>query len=85
MSYFLEDGDGEYLGDLATNAGIVDMSEDNIPDSLKEFLEEGVAEEDLAKKIVKDLKSHSKYGYVSDLLNKAKVFPVIITDGMGPG
>lgn len=81
MSYFLEDKNG-YLGDFATNVGVMDMHRDkDIPKSFRKFLDNGIADEALGKQVVEDLVGMSKYSYILPMLKKAK-FPVVLTDGL---
>jgi len=84
MSYFIEDSEAEWLGDIASNYGIIAMHEDErLPKSVKEFLEEAVADESMVKQMLKDLKDLPEYTYISDILSKAENFPIILTDGVG--
>ena len=81
MSFWIEDANGQWLGDL-TNFGATDIYEDpKAPDSLKEFMENGEADEELGEKIIEDLRDNDGYGYIVKMLEGA-IFPVIVTDGV---
>ena len=81
MSFWLEDGNGTWLGDL-TNRGAVDIGDDeNAPESLRQFMRNGSADEDLVQKIIEELQDTNKYSYMLHMFNVAAAYPVIITDG----
>lgn len=83
MSYWLEDATGKYLGDFATNVGIIKLR--GIGPNLDKFLEAGEVSEELAKEVVKDVIGHRVAGYVAEMLQQKEIeFPVIITDGLVP-
>ena len=81
MSYWLEDRDGNYLGDLATNLGINQLRNAGIG-SLRQFLDMGEADDQLVQQIIKDTSLMPSVAYVADLLKNAKP-PVFVTDGCG--
>ena len=81
MGYWLEDSKGNWLGDFATNKGIMDLHEVDTP-ALKEFLEYGVAGPALVEKLIKQLDGHKTLGYIPEMLKSANP-PVFITDGCG--
>lgn len=78
MSYWLEDADKVWLGDFATNLGIVQLR-DGAPESLLRFLDEGEADEELIVDLTADLGDNH---YITEILRGAKP-PVVITDGTG--
>lgn len=79
MSYWLEDAQGEWLGDFATNRGVLDLQW--VP-ALKEFLERGEADEELVAKIVEACQDRADLRYIADMLRDAEA-PVYVTDGVG--
>jgi len=81
VSYWLEDADGKWLGDFATNKGIIEMRE-KAGSALLEFLDEGEADAELVEKVIDEVKGDSELSYVAKLLKKGDP-PVIITDGCG--
>lgn len=81
MSYWLEDASGGYLGDLASNMGLADLREGE-SGALREFLEEGEADDKLVEGVVSQTKNSSKLSYIADMLDGA-VTPVFVTDGCG--
>lgn len=81
MSYWLEDTDGGYLGDLATNVGIIQLRDAGSP-SLVEFLDAGEADEDLLKDVIQEAHDNPRLAYLADLLEGVKA-PVCVTDGCG--
>lgn len=81
MGYWLEDADGEWLGDFATNKGIVEMRKFGVS-ALNEFLDVGEASEELAKQIVVETKKLPELKYVGEMLSGASA-PVFVTDGGG--
>ncbi len=85
MSYFVEDANAEWLGDFAPNAGIMGMyDDDNLPTSVKEFMENGVADEKLGRLIMADLyATGGKYPHILEIFQSAKSYPIILTDGLG--
>jgi len=81
MSYWLEDGSGEWLGDLATNVGIGELREAGSP-SLVEFLDAGEADDGLIEKIVNETRELPDVSYLAEMIDGAEP-PVCITDGCG--
>jgi len=81
MGYWLEDADERWLGDFATNKGIMDMRRDG-PDSLIEFLDMGEADDDLIEKIIADVEKSKILEYIAKMLQGVKA-PVFVTDGCG--
>lgn len=80
MSYWLEDKDGKYLGDLASNLGLAQLRERG--GALQEFIEAGQADENLVERVVQQASKDRKTQYVADLLEDV-VAPVFVTDGNG--
>jgi hypothetical protein len=81
MSYWLEDSRENYLGDLSTNKGIVEMREMGIP-SLNKFLDDGEADKNLIQQISKDIKDNAALLHLVQALEKAEP-PIFVTDGCG--
>ena len=81
MGYWLEDADGEWLGDLATNRGIGQLREAG-SSALRKFLEVGEANEELVREVIKETKELTAVSYVAEMLRKAQT-PVFVTDGCG--
>jgi len=81
MSYWLEDADGKYLGDLATNVGINQLRLLG-HEYLNRMLDTGTADAELVKLIVVESVKDTRTEYISKLLANA-VFPVYVTDGCG--
>jgi len=81
MSYWLEDAGGRWLGDFATNRGIVQMRERAGP-ALLSFLDQGEADAALIERVIMEVEHDEKLGYVADMIRGAKA-PAIITDGCG--
>lgn len=81
MSFFLEDANGEWLCDL-TNFAITDIYDDpDAPESLKKFMGDGEADNELGNQVIQDITDDSEYAYIKEALMEA-IFPVIVTDGM---
>ena len=78
MTYWLEDKNGEWVGDFATNKGIIELR-DGAPDSLVKMLDDGTADEKLVDEIVQ---ASGTPEYVVELLTDAEA-PLFITDGCG--
>jgi hypothetical protein len=81
MGYWLEDADGEWLGDFATNKGIVELRE-GAGSALLEFLDDGEADSELLEKVIEGVAEKKSTRYVAEMLRGAKT-PVFITDGCG--
>jgi len=81
MGYWLEDGDEKWLGDLATNKGVVQLREVGSP-ALNEFLEAGEADEELVGRVIAETRKLSTVSYIAEMLGEAKT-PVFVTDGCG--
>ena len=82
MSFWIEDTNGVWLGDL-TNFTVGAIADDpDAPESLKQFMETGTADGELGLQIVKDLEGNEVYTYLADMLDGAE-FPLMITDGVG--
>jgi len=81
MGYWLEDADGKWLGDLATNKGIEQLREAGSP-ALKEFLDAGEADEELVERVIAEAKKLPVAVYVAEMLEQAEP-PVFVTDGCG--
>jgi len=81
MSYWLEDGNEEWLGNLATNRGIVELRED-APASLVKFLDQGFADAELVDKLIANLSGSERFSYIAEMLEGAEA-PVVMTDGCG--
>jgi hypothetical protein len=81
MSYWLEDADGKYLGDLATNVGINQLRDAGSP-ALKTFLDQGFADEDLIEEMVNESLNNPKLSYIAAMFDEVKA-PVYVTDGCG--
>lgn len=81
MSYWLEDAEG-YAGDFASTGGIGEMlalPEKDFP-ALHEFLEDGIAGEDLMERVAKETEGVAAFNYLARLMRAAHA-PVMITDG----
>jgi hypothetical protein len=81
MSYWLEDADGKYLGDLASNVGIGQLRKAS-RGPLASFLASGEANGSLVKAIQEEALAVPSLAYVARLLEGAKP-PVYVTDGCG--
>ena len=81
MSYWLEDADGAYLGDLASNMGMKELREAG-SESLTAFLEAGEADERLVAKVIEEIEGRPGLSHVAEML-KGAVPPVFVTDGCG--
>jgi len=79
VSYWLEDADEKYLGDFATNFGIIELGESG-PEPLREFLQAGRADAELMQRVIEATKDDPDLRYIAKMLRKAKP-PVIVTDG----
>lgn len=77
MSYWLEDENG-WLGDLATNKGIVELREGAVG-PLAGFLDRGYADTEQVAELIGD---DAVPVYVKEMLDGAES-PVTITDGCG--
>ncbi|GEM_PF-5026277 len=63
---------------------VAEMHDDpNLPPSLTEFLEGGIADEELGKRIIEECKGHEKYGFFSEAFAAANGYPVKLWDGVG--
>jgi hypothetical protein len=80
MSYFLVDTE-DYLGDLASGGGLETLTSQTKFPSLKRFGEEGSADEALVKQVILEVQKDLEFGYIAEMLLKAKP-PVTITDGI---
>jgi hypothetical protein len=83
MSYWLEDANEKYLGDLATNGGIVQLREAAGP-ALAEFLDRAGGDAELCRRVALECHSVPRLRYVADLIEGAET-PVYVTDGCGGG
>ena len=81
MGYWLEDADGKWLGDLASNMGMKELR-DGPHDALSKFVEDAEADKELVKLVVEETEDDSELEYVAKMLKGAKT-PVYITDGCG--
>lgn len=80
MSYWLEDADGKYLGDLATNVGIRQLW--GTGPAIHDFLEKGEADYNLVQQVILETSPHEHLSYIALMLKNAKA-PVYVTDGCG--
>jgi len=81
VSYWLEDDSGKWLGDLATNVGIVELREAGSP-SLVEFLDAGEADEELVERVIIETRNLPEVAYIADMMEGVKP-PIRVTDGCG--
>lgn len=81
MGYWLEDANEEWLGDFATNKGIVDLRDAGLP-SLVEFLDAGEANAELIERVIEDVQENPLLSYMVEMLEGAEP-PIFITDGCG--
>lgn len=78
MSYYLENADG-FAGDFCTSQGIEEL-DDLAGPSLREFIETGIADEELAAAVATEVGSDPRTAYIADLL--AGPAPFVIRDGI---
>jgi len=81
MSYWLEDADEKWLGDFATNKGIIELRE-GAGESLLTFLHEGEADVELVELVIEETADRTETKYIAKMLRDVKA-PVFITDGSG--
>jgi len=81
MSYWLEDESGDFLGDFATNHGIITMRERAGP-LLMELLDNGELPANKLRGLGDEVKESPELVYISDLVVGAEG-SVFITDGCG--
>jgi len=81
MSFWMEDAAGEWVGDFASNRGLEDIRNAGYP-GLKQFLEAGEADTDLAHRIIEELATDPELAYIAEMLSTGTA-PFYITDGVG--
>lgn len=79
MGYWLEDVDGEWLGDLATNKGMSELRKVAGP-ALAKLLNNGESES--VDEIVSETRNDEKLSYVAKMLEGVSG-SVFVTDGCG--
>jgi hypothetical protein len=80
MSYWLEDADGNYLCDLASNRGLAQLQQRKDMPHLVAFL--GAGQTDDVQAVIEDTQGDKATEYIAKVLKGAKA-PVFITDGCG--